>query len=275
MISCYIIGSALTFESLSQHIEKFPLTRLIGSSVYISDGQISMLSELPKLVFVEVSYLFKFKTTLLNLGKHCNIVYVAETKRFAYEAFETYALDYLMKPLTFDLFERSISKFMNFSRLASPSSNVKMLADKKPMITDSFFIRSDAKGMKDILIKCKEVVFIESDQNYVVVHTEGNKYVSHNTLRDMEDNLAGQLFMRVHKSYIINCEKISFVEGNVLVLNEKLKIPIGQTYRKEFNDRMSQKVIKKKNFLNMVVFSEYATKVLLIFSSFGNVWDLI
>ena len=180
-----------------------------------------------------------------------------------------------MKPLTFDLFERSINKFINFSLSAPPSSSGKMLTQKMPKITDSFFIRSDAKGMKDILIKCKEVVFIESEQNYVVVHTEDNKYVSHNTLKDMEENLAGQLFIRVHKSFIINCEKISFVEGNVIVLNEKLKIPIGLTYRKAFFDRMSQKVIRKKNFINMVAFSEYATKVLLVFNFLNHVTELI
>lgn len=275
MISCYIIGNSLTIESLSEHIEKFPLTKLIGYSLYVNDNLVSMLTELPKLVFVEASYIFKFKATLVSLGKLCNIVYLAETTSYAYEAFETFALDYLMKPLTFDLFERSINKFINFSLLAPPRSSGKMLIHKKPTITDSFFIRSDAKGMKDILIKCKEVVFIESEQNYVVVHTEDNKYVSHNTLKDMEENLAGQLFIRVHKSFIINCDKISFVEGNVIVLNEKLKIPIGLTYRKAFYDRMSQKVIKKKNFLNMIAFSEYATKVLLIFNFLSNVSEFI
>ena len=275
MISCYIIGNSLTIESLSPHIEKFPLTKLIGYSSQVSDNLVSMLTEMPKLIFVEASYIFKFKKTLVSLGKLCNIVYVAETTSYAYEAFETFALDYLMKPLTFDLFERSINKFINFSLSAPPSSSGKMLTQKMPKITDSFFIRSDAKGMKDILIKCKEVVFIESEQKYVVVHTEDNKYVSHNTLKDMEENLAGQLFIRVHKSFIINCEKISFVEGNVIVLNEKLKIPIGLTYRKAFFDRMSQKVIRKKNFINMVAFSEYATKVLLVFNFLNHVTELI
>lgn len=270
MISCYIIGDAMTIESLSRHIEKFPLTRLIGYSVHISGSLDSRLSELPKLLFVETSYLTRFKSALVSLGKQCNIVYVAESTNYAYEAFETYALDYLMKPLTFALFERSINKFINFSLLAPPNSSSQTLPKKTDAITDSFFIRSDARGMKEILIRCKEVIFIESEQNYVIVHTEDHRYVSHNSLKDMEENLSSHFFIRVHKSFIINYDKISFVEGSVVVLNEKFKIPIGLTYKKAFFDRTSQKAIKKKNFSNVISLSKYLTKILLLVNLLEN-----
>jgi len=265
MISCYIIGNAMTIESLIPHIEKFPLTRLIGCSVNISGSLDTVLPELPKLLFVETSFLSKFKSVLVNLGKKCNIIYIAETTSFAYEAFETYALDYLMKPLTFDLFERSINKFINFSLLApavpsESSSQVK----KNRMISESFFIRADAKGTREIQIKCREVVYIESEENYVRVHTEEQNYLSHNTLKDMEINLTGDFFIRVHKSFIVNCDKISFVEGSVIVLNEKVKIPIGLTYRKAFFDRVSQKAIKKRTFSSIMGASKYMVYVLLI-----------
>jgi len=275
MISCYIIGDLHSIENLKSHIEKFPLTRLIGYSINAMVNLETVLREVPKILFVDISFIKQFKNALIKMGRLSNIIYIADTTNYAYEAFETFALDYIMKPLTFDLFERSMNKFINFSLAAPPKiAEQNSLNNKIGSISDSFFIRSDEKGMKDIMIKCKEVVFIESEQNYVIVHTEGNKFVSHNTLKDMEENLSSHSFIRVHKSFIINYDKITFVEGSVIVLNERCKIPIGLTYKKAFADRMNQKVIRKKN-LNIFAVSKYATKALLIFNLLGNVQDLI
>ncbi len=271
MISCYIIGDASTVERLTIHIEKFPLTRLIGSSIQFSGNLNSLMSELPKILFIDVDYINKFKSALVDFGKRCNIIYIANTTKYAYNAFETFALDYLMKPLTFELFERSINKFISFSLSAPPLVNKhKIILNNNTTISDSFFIRSDSKGMKEILVKCNEVIFIESDQNNVMVHTHENKYLSHNTLKDMEENLPNHFFIRVHKSFIINFDKISYVEGSVVLVNEKFKIPIGLTFKKAFFEKMSHKVIRKKNLHRVLSLPKYLTNIIFLINLIEN-----
>lgn len=278
MISCYIIGDKTIVDTLKKHIEKFPLTTLIGTSSVTLNNFGVILNNIPKILFVEVSHIEKFKSALIKLGQLCSIIYVADTKDFAYEAFETLALDYLIKPLTFAAFERSINKFINFSLLAPEKrASIIQLNDKIEAITDSFFIKSDFRGQKEVLIKCNDVVFIEAEQNHVVLRTVDKKFICHNTLKEMEENLPDKYFIRVHKSFIINYDKITSVEGNVIVLNEndKFKIQIGNTYKKAFFERKSQKIIRKKNYFDLVGYSKYASLVLFFSNLLVDYGELI
>lgn len=278
MINCYIIGDQATIDCLKEHIEKFPLTVLKGYSFTTVSNLEGVLTDTPTVLFVEVTLITKFKSALTKIGKLCTIIYVADTKNYAYEAFETLALDYLMKPVTFEVFERSINKFINFSLLApAKPAPVIQINHKIEAITDSFFIKSDFRGQKEILIKCNDVLFIEAEQNYVVLRTIDKKFICHNTLKEMEENLPDRYFIRVHKSFIINYDKITSVEGNIIVLNEneKYKIQIGNTYKKAFFERKSQKIIRKKNYFDMVSYSKYATLVLFLVEAFIDNLSLI
>ncbi len=277
MINCSVIADLSTIECLERHIDKYPLTVLCGYSFLDSFNPDEVLFNDPKIIFVDISLLKKFKPALLKIGRRCSIIYVANTKEYAYDAFEALALDYLLKPLTFEAFERSINKFISFSLLApAKASPVVQINHKIEAITDSFFIKSDFRGQKEILIKCNDVIFIEAEQNYVVLHTLDKKFICHNTLKEMEENLPNRYFIRVHKSFIINYDKITSVEGNIIILNEneKLKIQIGSTYKKAFFERKSQKIIRKKNFYELAGYSKYATFLLLITELFdvNNFW---
>lgn len=277
MISCYIIGDQKTIDCLKEHIEKFPLTVLKGYSFTTVSNLEGVLTDIPTILFVEVALIPKFKSALLKIGKLCNIIYVADTKAYAYEAFETLALDYLLQPVTFELFERSVNKFISFSLLApAKRTPVIQINHKIESITDSFFIKSDFRGQKEILIKCNDVLYIEAEQNYVVLRTLDKKFICHNTLKEMEESLPNRYFIRVHKSFIINYDKITAVEGNVITLNdnEKLKIQIGNTYKKAFFERKSNKIIRKKNF-DLVGYSKYAIALMLLMQTFSETYNLI
>lgn len=263
MISCYIIGDVTTVDTLITYIEKHTITQLQGYSLLDFDNLEGLLIDIPKILFIDISLITKFKVALAKIGKLCNIVYVSDTRMYAYEAFETSALDYLLKPLTFNLFEESINKFISFS-LQAPERIPRAL--NVSTITDSFFIKSDARGQKDVLIKCDDVIYIEALQNEVIVHTIYKDYVCYNTLKDMEENLPDRSFIRVHKSFIINYDRVSSIERNVITLNgnEKLTVQIGNTYRKAFLERKVKRNIKKKSFTNVISFSKYSIFLILL-----------
>ncbi|RZK25599.1 MAG: hypothetical protein EOO43_05115 [Flavobacterium sp.] len=273
MINCYVISDYKTIQTLEKHINKFTLTKLSGYST-TEEYDIEQISACtPKIVFVDIELLKTNRPTLIRLGQEYSIVYLAETKAYAYDAFEANALDYILRPLNNGAFEKSINKFISFSLLAPPKQPpVVQINHRIESITDSFFIKSDFRGQKELLIKCNDVLFIEAEQNYVVLRTHDKKFICHNTLKEMEESLPNRYFIRVHKSYIINYDKITSVEGNVIILdnNETFRIQIGSTYKKAFFERKSHKIIRKKNYFDLVGYSKYAALLLCITSLLEN-----
>jgi DNA-binding LytR/AlgR family response regulator len=140
---------------------------------------------------------------------------------------------------------------------------------KTEPITDSFFIKADVKGLKLIAVKCNEVLFMEAYENYVLLHlSDGRKFVCHNTMKEMEESLPSAFFIRVHKSFIINYDKVSCIEGNIIVLgqNENHKIQIGKIYRKAFFERRSVRMIKKQKgqLFESSIYSQIASVALVM-----------
>ena len=273
MISCYIISEQKTVDLLSHHIERFPLTMLLGHSCLISKdlGTISKLK--PKIVFVDASLLHKCKATLLCIAQLCTVIYISDCKNTAIDAFDALGFDYILKSHTYERFEMSINKFVQFA-LRAPEP-IKIHSD---IITNSFFIKADSKGLKEIRINCAEVLYIEAEQNYVNIHmVNGKKHTTHNTMKEMEECLPEKQFGRVHKSFIINYEKITIVEGNDIYLseNERPKIRIGYTYRKAFHEKKNQILIKRKSFLEVLDFSRNASILFLCFKFYLQVAHIL
>jgi DNA-binding LytR/AlgR family response regulator len=155
---------------------------------------------------------------------------------------------------------KSILKFDHLTQLA-----YSVHAPKRQQMVDSFFIKADSKGLKEVLIKCNQLLYIQAMQNYVVLHMEDNKSLScHNSMKEMEDSLAGSCFSRIHKSYIINDEKITSVEGNMVMLSgdETNKLLIGNTYRRAFFEKKAQKMIRKKAGVQIFSYSKLASTLI-------------
>lgn len=255
MISCYIIGDFLTRKVLKEFIENSNLLLLKGFAEDLAESSISIGSIRPDIIFVDAVLIERNKALLNLVGQTTALIVVSGNEESAYDAFEVAAFDYLVMPLTKDRFEASIHKFVNFS-----------LAYKKTdRITESFFVRTDIKGQKELLVKCGEISYIEAFKNYVMLHMDdGRSIPCHHTMKEVEDSLPTNHFLRVHKSFMINYNKVTAIEGNHIFLNgsEKDKILIGSTYRKVFFGFKNQKVIKKqKNYFRSL---DYSTLVALL-----------
>jgi two-component system, LytTR family, response regulator len=265
MISCYVIGELHTVESLCVYINDFPLTRLKGYTVQRPERFDAVYSIRPDIVFVDFAFLNSSNGWLDRIKQFSAIVLVSGNTEMAFEAFEHSAFDYLIRPVTFNRFVKSINKFDHLTQLANS-----VHGSKKQQVIDSFFIKADAKGSKEFLIKCDQLIYIQAMQNYVVLHMENNQCFScHNTMKEMEDGLPSAGFSRIHKSYIINDEKITAIDGHTVMLNgnETNKLLIGSTYRKAFFEKKAQKMIKKK--VGVQIFSYSRLAVALI--TFGGI----
>ncbi|MDN3588077.1 LytTR family DNA-binding domain-containing protein [Pedobacter aquatilis] len=264
MIDCYVIGELSTVELLCDYINSYPDTELKGFAFNAPDGFSPVFSIKPDIVFLDSALLKSYEPWLSRIRQFASIIIISDDTLKAFEAFENLAFDYLLKPLPFDRFIKSIYKYNHLAQLAKVGKRV-----EKHMITDSFFIKADSRGQKEILIKCQDLIYVEALQNYVILHmSDGAAYTCYNSMKEMEDSLPEVEFIRVHKSYIINDSKIVSIEGNTISLmgSKPYQVLIGNTYRKAFSERKNKRMIKKERQpLQVAVHSKIALSLSIFF----------
>jgi DNA-binding LytR/AlgR family response regulator len=149
---------------------------------------------------------------------------------FALEGFELNVLDYLVKPITTERFMKAANRAKDMLEFKEDDNT----GDKK----DFFFIRSASSYEK---VFFGDILFIEASQNYMTIHTEKGKLMALLTIKSLEEQLPGNKFLRIHKSYIISLEKITSLRGNEVIISSHT-IPIGNNYKDQLlkivNDRL-------------------------------------
>ena len=241
MIKCYVIGGSTAMELLCRYLTEYSITTLCGRAVLLPCESNSVTSLFPDIVFIEADLLKENSGWLEKLVQTTHVVIISDGTEQAFSAFEALAFDFLVNPVSYTRFVRSINKFDHFKMLANAKSG-------KPVF-DSFYIRDDSLGSREILISCEKVMYIKALQNYVTIYLDdGTSHSSHISMKEIEEILSGSQFSRIHKSFIINERKISSVDANSVTLKGKKeeRIQIGNTYKKDFFDRKAWKTLRKK-----------------------------
>ncbi|MGB7394864.1 MAG: LytTR family DNA-binding domain-containing protein [Pricia sp.] len=139
------------------------------------------------------------------------IIFTTAYSEYALEGFDLNALDYLLKPITFERFLKAVNK-------------VKVVSDGES--EDSITVKS---GYDLYKIKYDDILYIESDSEYVVYHTSDRKVMSNQSLKKLENLLPPDLFFRVHRSFMVNRTKVTALKGRDLQINE-INIPVSDSY---------------------------------------------
>jgi DNA-binding LytR/AlgR family response regulator len=151
------------------------------------------------------------------------VIFTTAYPEYALEGFEVDAIDYLVKPVSFERFLKAVNK---------ASEHLKM--QKQLPQPDHIFLTAGKRMHK---VPLPDITFVEGMGDYVKVFINLKPLVVHETLQDMERMLPAGKFMRVHRSFIISLSRISYIEGNMVKVGEKL-IPVSDSYRKSFLDYM-------------------------------------
>ena len=172
---------------------------------------------------------FDFVQTLKNPPK---IVLTTSDTNFAIAAYEYEAIvDYLVKPITQQRFEKSIQKVKN-----SLTQQPKITSNKpNSHVGDELYINIDRRLIK---IKFDEILLIEAKGDYIDVKTEKELHRVHNTLKKIKEKLPEELFLQIHRSYIINFTKIIDIEDNSVLIDKNV-VPISRSNRPELMRRLN------------------------------------
>jgi len=158
---------------------------------------------------------------LKSLKNPPKVIITSAFRNYALEGYELDVVDYLLKPITFNRFLKAIEKY--YQQVAvNPHEIIKGSKE-----ADFIYLKSNKKNYK---IHTSDILYIESVKDYIQVHSKDGKLVVKQTMSDVETLLAGKSFLRIHRSYLINVEKITAFTATDIQIN-KTELPIGSSYK--------------------------------------------
>ncbi|WP_019947610.1 LytR/AlgR family response regulator transcription factor [Hymenobacter aerophilus] len=180
------------------------------------------------LLFLDVEMPLMSGLDLLRTLRHPPlVVLITSNKGYAVEAFEYAVLDYLVKPISY-------ARFLQAAQQAREA----VAARAQPTAPDDAFtfVKVDSRLVK---VQFEDVLYVEALGDYVHIITKTSKLIVYSTLRAIAEKFPAALFMRVHRSFIVNIRQIQTIEDNSILLADK-HVPIGQTYQKEVFQRLNR-----------------------------------
>jgi two-component system, LytTR family, response regulator len=159
-------------------------------------------------------------------------------QEYALQGYELNVVDYLLKPIAFERFLKACQKATDYMALTQHENN------SKTTVTPAgyFFVKTNGVLEKVML---SSIVAVEGLTNYITIHCTDKKIVTYLTLKQILENLPGEMFMQVHKSFIVSLDKIDQIDHDEIVTG-KLRVPVGQNYKAVLNSRLlNGKVLKR------------------------------
>ncbi len=222
---CIVIDDEpLAREGISDYIQELDYLELVGSVENPIQAINLMATEVVDLLFVDIQTPkmtgIEFIKTLANPPM---IIITTAYPSYALDGYELNVIDYLVKPITFNRFLKAAEKSKKMYDFYHQVS-----IERKD--SSHFFVKVENKLIK---LDFDNIDYIESMQNYVRIYCGDKNYVTLQTLKGILEELPSKQFYQVHKSYIVNLDKISSIEGNAIRINRQL-IPISRSLKSDF-----------------------------------------
>lgn len=220
-IKCIIVDDEpLAISLLEQYVQKIPFLELVFSTENPIEALEYIQNNGSDLIFLDIQMPELTGINFMKIvGAKQKYILTTAYSEYALEGYEHNIVDYLLKPISFDRFLKSAMKAQERFSFKEEDAH--------------FFVKSSGQQHR---INFNEILYIESIKDYVNIRTAGEEYIVLDTLKSMENQLSDK-FVRIHKSFIINLDKIKSIGAKKLVLSEQ-EIPIGDSYRANLLERL-------------------------------------
>jgi len=233
MIRCLIVDDEpLALHILEDYISKIPFLQLVKATTDPIEALTIVQEKQVDLVFLDVQMpeLTGIQFLRIANGK-AKVILTTAYPQYALEGYELDVIDYLLKPIAFERFFKSVQKAQGVLQPATkPVQAEKVSEPKQDFLSDFIFVKTEHKIQKVYL---NDILFIEGLKDYISIFTPAERIITLQNMKKMEDALPARNFIRVHKSYIVSLNKIDSIERSRIFIGDKI-IPIGDTYRDEF-----------------------------------------
>lgn len=237
MIRAIIVDDEpLAQEIIETYVQKMPNMELVAICNHALEANEVLKNETVDLMFLDIQMPqlsgIDFLKTLANPPF---VIFTTAHADYAVQGFELDAVDYLLKPISFERFLKAVNKVSDklSNRKQEPESSIVEFGE------GFFFVKADKKLVK---INFEDILYIEGLKDYVIIRMEVGRVITLQTMKSLEDKLPVSKFKRVHRSYIVNIKKISAILGNMVEIMEGGKVkqlPIGKNYRDELMEMIT------------------------------------
>lgn len=227
-IRCLAIDDEpLALKQISSYIDNTPFLE----NVALCQSAFEAIEQLSKheidLMFVDINMPdingMDFVKSLTNRPQ---VIFTTAYSEYAMEGFQVDAIDYILKPISYNVFLKSVTKAKTWFELNQKQVETVQTSQ------ECLFVKSEYKLIKILL---SDIKYIESANEYIQIHLNNEPPVTTLIrLKTMEEQLPGDKFMRVHRSFIVNLDKVKVIDRNRIVFDEKVFIPIGDQYKENF-----------------------------------------
>ncbi len=230
MYRCLIVDDEnLARELIETHLTQLDEFEIVASCKSALEAHKVIQKEAIDLMFLDIEMpVLKGTDFFKNLSQKPKVIFTTAYREYALDGFELNAVDYLVKPITFERFFKAIEKFLESS---VPRTRPVTLEPPNFEPIESIFVQSNKKKIKVLL---DDVNYIESLKDYVKIHLRESTVLVKHGLSNFHELLDGR-FIRIHRSYIVNSSKVTAFTKQDVEIN-KIEIPIGDMYKKSVLD---------------------------------------
>lgn len=234
---CVIDDEPLASQLIASYVEKTPFMQLIGTYSSAQDAIRIILEDQIDIVFLDI------QMPQLNglefakiIPQHCRVIFTTAYDKYAIQGFKVDALDYLLKPVSYDDFLAAANKAQRWVQTVRNCGG-------NASARDYIIVKSEYRLIQ---IPCADILFIEGLKDYVKIYVsdEQKSIMTLMNMKTLEQSLPASQFMRVHRSFIVNTSKIKIIERNRIVFNNRY-IPISDTYKQAFSDYVTSRLLSQ------------------------------
>ncbi len=217
-------------EVIKNYIDQIPSLELVGTCINAVQALGIIQKESIDILFLDIQMPqimgTEFIRTLKNPPK---VIFTTAFRKFAVEGFELNAVDYLLKPISFERFLKAVNKIMENH---SPYHSSAVMVEKGTKASEAFIhLRADRKVIK---VSLNEILYVESLKDYIRVVTTNKTIITKISISSLEEMLPKDLFARIHRSYIISLNKIESYTSELIEIAKK-ELPVSRMYKHELS----------------------------------------
>jgi len=207
-------------EGLLSYIGKVDFLKVVAECEDALQLNDVLKSQTVDLLFLDIEMPYMSGIDFLsNLANPPKVIMTTAYEQYAIKGYDLDVIDYLLKPIPFERFLKAVNKAYDIIvNQRNPAKEI-----------DYFYVKTNQKFEK---VFFNDILFIEGVENYVAIQTETSKIMTHATIKAILEKMPDDKFIQIHKSFIINLEKVSFVEGNMVGIG-KYKLPVSRTFREK------------------------------------------
>ena len=246
-IKCLVIDDELPArEVLEKHISGVEALELAGTCTNAVEALSFLQSNTVDLLFLDIQMPHILGTNFIRTLKNPpKVIFTTAYRKYAIEGFELDAVDYLLKPISFDRFLKAINKIfeLNLQNTATPGATENHTEPAQPFL----YLRVDRKMVKVLF---NDILYIEGLRDYIRIYTTSKIIITKHQLSSLEEMLPADSFLRIHRSYIISINKIDSYNTDTIEIAKK-ELPIGRLFKHDVIKLLNASTLRPNANINL------------------------